>query len=616
MTDIWPFMREMMVRPALRDRRVVFRIVASLIFLSVAQGLMLFLVKGFLTAFFADPTVDVLTWGELLPSRFHTLLGHLADTTMPKSTLAWVVPVGIVIAGAAKAFAGYWYTLSQQEVALRVAQEYRERMFEAILRLPWLSSTRRTPGEWMSVIMADAVFLQTRLTDLLTGFVKDGVLILACLGTLLIIHWPSALVLGLVIPVIAKMMGKAGKRIAFFAEAFQKELGFLAGTVLEMRGRFRYIKSQSGEAFEQHLFDDANDKYLRMMTSSIFLRAFITPAMEWVGFALFAGFLWAWTRGWLGAGFTPEVAIQFFVALGILLRPSREMGEQFARWQETMGGLRRSMMVMQEVTSGGHGHQGEHFRLPAVLRRHPMINIDRIKVKYGDRVAFSAQDVGIASGRAVAIIGSSGAGKSTLLKALAGLIEPAEWAGSCRWREAVSQCAFVSQQPFLFQDTLRANLLYGLESEIAAETTDEMLWGALAVVNLADDLRALPLRLQTVFNPIGHNFSGGQIQRMVVARALLRRRSILLLDEATSAVDGATERDMTTRLIETVHDSGTVLFVVTHRMRWLHLYDDVYFIRDGVVAARGPHKTLMGDAAYSSFVTAEESRLESDEVES
>jgi ATP-binding cassette, subfamily B, bacterial MsbA len=601
------YLRRFMLEPVLSQRPVVVVVALSLLFMSITQGVVLLLIKGFLAAFFTNVTLPFIAIGSLLPQKFQGCLPVSWNMNIRRTDLAVIIPLGIVAAGILKALSSYAYTLGLARLSLKVAQNYRENVFAGILDLPWLSSGSRGPGEWMSVVMSDAIFIQSRLTDFSTAFVKDAVLIISCMVTLALIHWPAALVLMLLAPVIGWQMGRAGRRIAWFTESFQRELGVLASRLLGIRERFRFMRAQSGEAFENHHFDIGNRAYLKMMSESIFLRAIIAPGMEWVGFAIFAVFLYGWTRKIEGFTVSPDVVVQFFVALGLILRPVREMGEQVARWSETVGGLRRSMTVMREV---------DQLRLAkdpvgvakyiADFKTSLVIDIDAVTIAYNGRTAFCAEKVGLTTRRAIAIIGPSGAGKSTFVKCLAGLMPPTKWDASMAWSDVTAHTSLVSQSPFLFQDTLRGNLLYGLPEPIRAVTTDEMVWAALKVVNLDDAIRALKHGLQSKFNPLETNLSGGQIQRLVIARAILRRPSILMLDEATSAVDGATEYDISKRLIETVRETGTILVAVTHRLRWLDLYDEVWFVENGRVLLTGRHQELLAHDRYRAFAATED----------
>jgi ABC-type multidrug transport system fused ATPase/permease subunit len=174
------------------------------------------------------------------------------------------------------------------------------------------------------------------------------------------------------------------------------------------------------------------------------------------------------------------------------------------------------------------------------------------------------------------------------------------------WPQIVNHTTLVSQSPFLFKDTLRGNLLYGLSGSERQTVTDKMLWDSLRLVNLEDTIKVLPNGLESEFNPIQTNLSGGQIQRLVIARAILRRPNVLMLDEATAAIDGATERDISTRLIAASRHDGTILIAVTHRLRWLGLYDEVWFVENGRLELAGSHTDLLTRPRYRQFTSTED----------
>lgn len=606
-TSLIDFLKRFMLTPVLSEKTILLMVVFSLVFLSITQGVFLLLIKGFLAAFFTSADAENIRLGNLVPETMRQWIPAVEQLTISRSFLSVLVPVGIVVAGILKAFATYLYNLGIFRLSLKVAQNYREKIFEGVMALPWLSSSKRSPGEWMSVIMADAIFIQSRLTDFSTAFIKDGVLILSCLVTLSIIHWPAALALILIAPFIGWQMGRAGKRIAWFTEAFQRELGLLAGQLLGIRERFRFVRAQQGETFERTHFEARNTAYLKMMNGSIFLRAIVAPGMEWVGFFIFALFIYAWTRKIPGFDLSPDVVIQFFVALGLILRPIREMGEQVARWSETVGGLRRSMEVINEVDQFESQLGGVERR--KVLSQHlppTFVQINSMAISYERRLAFSASNLNLKPGHSVAIIGPSGAGKSTIVKCLAGLIPPSAWQASMPWPQIVNHTTLVSQSPFLFKDTLRGNLLYGLSGSERQTVTDKMLWDSLRLVNLEDTIKVLPNGLESEFNPIQTNLSGGQIQRLVIARAILRRPNVLMLDEATAAIDGATERDISTRLIAASRHDGTILIAVTHRLRWLELYDEVWFVENGRLELAGSHTDLLTRPRYRQYTSTED----------
>lgn len=189
----------------------------------------------------------------------------------------------------------------------------------------------------------------------------------------------------------------------------------------------------------------------------------------------------------------------------------------------------------------------------------------------------------IEPGEVIALQGISGAGKTTLLDLLTGLLEPragtiiADGAAILTetdrgaWRE---QIAYLPQDPFLFDDSIRSNLIW-----CAGDPSEAAIWAALEVASAAQFVRAMPLQLETRAGDRGQNFSGGERQRLCLARALLRQPRLLILDEATSALDRQTEERIMANLSE--HRSDFSILLITHREDSLRHADRVYRLENG-----------------------------------
>lgn len=577
--------KELLWPPLKAEKRRIAAILFALAVLAVANAVFLMMVRGFVKALFAEGSADI-ALGDLIPS-----LPGLQGRMVPRATLVYAVPAVIAGAGVIKGFATYLYQLHQQALALTMAREYREKLFDALLTMPYVAIRRRSAGAWMSLIMNDVAFLQSRFSDLMTGLVKDGVLIVSCFCVLAYVHWQTALVMAMLAPVIAVGMGRTGRRIARFAEQFQREMAKLAAAVLDIRARFDFIRAQGGEALERERFAKLNNAYYRMIRQSIMVRSAFAPVLELLGFVVFALAVWAIGKGQWGTSFTPETLLQFFVALGLLLKPLREIGEQLSRLEETKGALAATFDVFRAA-------KDQRPAFPASPGdKQFSVYINGIAAGHDGKVRFEAQDLALPAGRAIAVIGPSGAGKSTLIRTLAGLIEPSSWTADRPWTEVSGMSSMVSQEPFLFDASIADNLRYGL----AASVPDKTLWQALALVNMDHEARQLPDGLATRVRAIGSNVSGGQLQRLVIARGLMRDRPLWLLDEATSAIDPTTERDITERLIAACRERGTILVAATHRLEFLDLYDEVWFVEGGGVALRGKHATLQATPRYRDY---------------
>ena len=349
--------RELLTQPLKAQKGRLVGIVAALAILALSQALFLLMVKGFVKALFQEPGRAAVPLISLLPDKVAVHFPAWHSVMLSRAMLGVSVPLVIAFAGLAKAMASYLYQLNQQAVALHLARRYRERLFEALLALPYIEIRRRPAGEWMSIIMNDVMLLQNRFTDVTTALVKDSVAVVSCFAVLLIVHWPTAVVILVLAPFVAFGLGRTGKRIARYAEAYQRELGRIAGAVLDIRSRFDFIRAQRGEERERERFSALNSAYYRMIRRSLYIRSASGPVLEFVGFAVFAMFVYAIGAGVWGKAFTPELMMQFFVALGLLLKPLREMGEQLARFHETWGTLENSLDVMgrmQDLAAAGH----------------------------------------------------------------------------------------------------------------------------------------------------------------------------------------------------------------------------------------------------------------------
>jgi ABC-type multidrug transport system fused ATPase/permease subunit len=220
-------------------------------------------------------------------------------------------------------------------------------------------------------------------------------------------------------------------------------------------------------------------------------------------------------------------------------------------------------------------------------------NIQDVSFSYGRDATLSNLTLQIGAGERVAIIGPSGSGKSTLARLLVRAADPGSGRILLENRPLADYTlasvrktvCFVPQHPVLFQGSIRENLLYGNPRA----TTEEML-NAMQAVELISVLNRLPLGLDTPLGPGAVGFSGGECQRLALARSLLRESAALILDEATSALDGPTERAVLASLSR--FRAHQTLIVISHRISSLTWVDRFVLIDQGRIAAVGPHSLL------------------------
>lgn len=225
------------------------------------------------------------------------------------------------------------------------------------------------------------------------------------------------------------------------------------------------------------------------------------------------------------------------------------------------------------------------------------ITLERVFFGYGSDHGLAAlEDVNlfIPARRTTAIIGPSGAGKSTIADMVMGLILPQRGqllidgvplssSSMQGWRE---QIGYVTQDTFLLHDTIRANLLWA-----SPGATEDELWAALTLAAADGYVRALPAGLDTIIGDRGVLMSGGERQRLALARAVLRRPALLILDEATSALDSENERRIQ-RAIDALHGQMTIL-VITHRLSTIRPADVIHVVEKGHVVDSGTWESML-----------------------
>ena len=227
---------------------------------------------------------------------------------------------------------------------------------------------------------------------------------------------------------------------------------------------------------------------------------------------------------------------------------------------------------------------------------YPEINLNGVKFRYKDSANFALNDVSllIKSGSSTAIVGSSGAGKTTLIDLVLGVLEPDMGTvhisnmrpseASQKWSGAIS---YVPQNVFISAGTIRENVAMGYSNDVA---TDERVWNALELAQLREVVLTLPHGLDTFVGEEGSRISGGQRQRLGIARALFTSPKLLVLDEATSALDGQTEAAIS-KAISFLSGKVTVL-VVAHRLSTVRDFDQIIYMDGGRVISVGKFDEL------------------------
>jgi ATP-binding cassette subfamily B protein len=518
------------------------------------------------------------------------LTGMVVDRVVPRSDVGLLTALAVGLAGVA-AF-HFIATLARARLLVRLRVQLDSRMtldfLDHLVDLPYSFFQARSAGDLMERLNSNATVREILTSGALSGAL-DGMLVSLYLIIVLVVH-PMLGVIVLALGALRVLLFLALRRRhqELTSRSLQVEAASRSYQV-EMLAGIETLKSLGAErrAVEHwsNLFaDELNVALQRGRLNATFdsVLAALTTASPFV--ILIYGALEV-VRGDLSLGTMLAVsalAAGFFAPLSALVSTALQMqmlGSYFERIDDVLD-------------APPEQPRGTSLARPRLAGR---ITLDRVSFRYNAAAPLVVNDVSldIAAGSFVALVGPSGAGKSTLAHLLVGLYRPTtgrilydgfDLAG-LDLRAVRGQLGIVNQQPYLFGGSIAGNL-----SLADPSLPRNRLIEAARLAQIHDDIMEMPLGYDTLLGDGGFSVSGGQYQRLALARALVHRPAILLLDEATSSLDTATER----RIQDHLAALRCTRIVIAHRLSTVRAADVILVMDQGAVVERGSHDELMG----------------------
>ncbi|MGY1722583.1 ABC transporter ATP-binding protein [Blastococcus sp. SYSU DS0533] len=530
-----------------------------------------------------------------------------------EGTAGDIVQIALVIAGlavvdAAISLGTRWYSA---RIGEGVIYDLRSQVFEHVQRMPVAFFTRTQTGALVSRLNNDVVGAQQAFTSTLSGVVSNVIGLVLTAGVMLTLSWQITLLSLVLVPLFVLPARRIGRRLQ---EITRESYTLNASMNATMTERFNVagallVKLFGRPTAEAESFRGRAARVRDIgVLSAMYGRTFFT-ALTLV--AALATALVYGLGGWLA--FTGQLSPGDVVALALLL--SRLYGPLTA-----LSNIR--VDVMSAMVS--FDRVFEVLDLPPMIRQAPdavPVPVDDRSIEF-DHVSFSypsAADVSLPSleevslpehggpvdvlhdvsfrvepGQLVALVGHSGAGKSTIAHLVPRLYDATEGTvrvGGVDVRQATlsslrDAVGVVSQDAHLFHDTIGANLRYA-----RPEATDEQLWEALTGARIADLVRSLPEGLETVVGDRGYRLSGGEKQRLAIARVLLKAPRIVILDEATAHLDSESEAAVQHALDTAL--AGRTSLVIAHRLSTIRSADQILVVDEGRIVEAGTHEELL-----------------------
>jgi subfamily B ATP-binding cassette protein MsbA len=468
-----------------------------------------------------------------------------------------------------------------------IIRRLRNQLYERIQDLSLSFFLKERTGVLMSRITHDVNILKSMVSTAVSGALRDAAAILGLTAVIFYQNWRMAIIAFTVLPLAFLPVLKLGHRVRRVSTGCQQAMADLSAFLHETFAGNKIVKAFGMESHEKQRFFQRTDHIFTLEIKGVIVRALTSPIMEFFGGLAIAFVIWY--GGWevIQGKTTPGTFISFLTCVLLLYDPIKKLSQLNNSVQQGLAAADRIYGVLDAQSE----IQDPPNPLPMKTGPH-IIQFDNVHFSYGKNPVLKGIDLSVTHGQVVALVGMSGGGKTTLVNLIPRLFDVST--GLIRIDDvdirnyAVAdlrrEIAVVTQDPILFNETVRDNIAYG--NLKASET--EIIAAARAAYEF---IRRFPDGYDTAIGELGNKLSGGEKQRICIARALLKNAPILILDEATSALDTEAEA-LVQKALENLM-SGRTTFVIAHRLSTVTRADRIVVIANGQLLEQGTHETLL-----------------------
>jgi len=532
--------------------------------------------------------VDPVIFGKIIDD-YALNPANLPEAELVSSVLFWLgIAIAIaLLARLARAFQDYLVRLVVQKFGMQI---FNDGLMQT-LRLSYSEFEEQRSGETLSVLQKvrtdTQIFMNTAINVLFSSIIGMGFLV----GYAVTKSWLLIPVFLIGIVVLGSLTGLLSKKIKTTQREINRETNKMSGVITESLRNIELVKSL-GLTFpeirrlrEQNLkiFNLEMTKVKKVRTLTFLQGTTLSILKSSILFIL----LWLIFRNVLTTG---ELISMQFISTTIF-GPLQELGSFILSYREVEASVNTFDQLMHKPIEENPENpivveDLESVRFTDVVFRHKTAPCNAV-----DGISFEVK-----RGETIAFVGPSGSGKSTLVKLLVGLYRPVSGeiffnshpSSQIRYNPLRRQIGFVAQEAQLFAGTIRENLLF-----VKADATEQQIRDALHKA-ACDDLVARSSKgIDTVIGEGGMKLSGGEKQRISIARAILRRPRLLIFDEATSSLDSLTEQDITNTIREISLSREQISILIAHRLSTIMHADTIFVLEKGKIVETGSHESLL-----------------------
>jgi subfamily B ATP-binding cassette protein MsbA len=474
-------------------------------------------------------------------------------------------------------------------IGLRIVTDLRNKLYEHIQRQSLAFFTEHPTGVLMSRITNDVQSVQTASAEAITSLVKDTFTLLSLIGVIFYTDWKLALISIVVFPLTIYPISFFGKKMRHVTKSTQITMGNLTSLLQETISGTRIVKAFSMEHYESNRFAAENEKLFKYNMKAVSVNAISGPLMDFLGGLGIAAVIFYGGYNVIKGYSTPGTFFSFIAALLMLYEPIKRLTNVNNTINQGIAGAERIFSIIDRIPD--IQDKPHAVDLPPVTKG---IDIQNVTFCYEKTPVLKNINLSIKAGEVVAFVGMSGGGKTSLVNLIPRFYDVTEGRilidghdiRDVTLKSLRSQIAIVTQQTILFNDTVKNNIAYG-----DIQRTDHDIIAAAKAANAHHFIMRLPHGYESNIGELGTKLSGGEKQRISIARALLKNAPILILDEATSSLDTEAEIEVQEALDNLM--KGRTTLVIAHRLSTIRNADRIIVLSHGEIVEEGTHEELL-----------------------
>lgn len=532
---------------------------------------------------------------SLMISGATTATGYLIkpvidDIFVNKDTTGLVLlPLFVVAVFLIKGVGSYGQEYFMNYVGEDIIRRLRNQLYDRIQDLPLAFFQKERTGTLMSRITNDVNILKAMVSSAVTGSLRDASTIIGLTAVIFYQNWRMAIIAFIVLPAAFWPVFFLGRKVRRVSTGCQQAMAEMNAFLHETFSGNKIVKAFGMEQHEKQRFFDKTSRLFSLEIKGVIVRALSSPIMEFFGGLGIAFVIWYGGSEVIDGKTTPGTFMSFLACVLLLYDPVKKLSHLNNSIQQGLAAADRVFDIVETPSD-----------IKDPISPHPIqsgfhnVQFDNVHFSYGDQDVLKGIHLRVDQGQVLALVGMSGGGKSTIANLIPRFFDVT--AGHIRIdgidvREfAVAdlrrQISIVTQEPILFNETVRDNIAYG-----RPDATEAQIVAAAKAAFAHDFIMRFPNGYDTMIGELGGRLSGGEKQRLCIARALIKDAPILILDEATSSLDSEAEAVVQQALENLMHGRTTV--VIAHRLSTVAGADRIAVVVGGCIVEEGTHQTLL-----------------------